>query len=973
LDWAELAERWCDRKNRGCPQNIAGREESLSGLLPQLVLVGALFFWNHWKISKGSCNEVDSSIESMPMLPRSRGLNPVLRNRASMFEDISESGLSGGLWVGEIMKKPTDCLTFWSVVFCSILFLLGIPPSQAETIGKGIEARRLFYSLAEAARHRAGDPDHSGGPRNHPQGVVEASTGEHQNRIWSNAFGRPILFEANHGQTHPDVGFLSKLPGGSIFFTRTEIVMAVPGSVGPAHEGPRGPLNTVFRFRFEGASPEVRIEAQEPALTKSHYMTGRTPERWRTNIPTFKKIVYRGLYPGIDLCLHGSSGNLEYDFVLSPGADPERIRVKVVGGDKSEIDHEGNHVIATIDGASLRQLKPLAFQGVGTERVVVSSQFKNMGDDRFGFRVSSYDGSKPLVIDPVLDLSTYVGGARFDRGEDIAVDGQGNIYITGQTQSTDFPLESPINAQAGGSFDIFVLKFNPSGSQLVYSTYIAGSSLDIAYGIAVDDAGSAYLTGETSSGDFPFTSVFGTGGSGAFILRLSPNGSSILYAVLFGGGNLDKGYDVAVDDLGNAYVTGVTASTDFPTQNAVQSESGGGFDAFVAKFSPSGSVVYSTYLGGSADDNLSASVSGGIAIATDDDGNVYVTGDTESTDFPTVNAFQPSLSGAQDAFVAKLGATGRPLIYSTYLGGSDVALTLGERGYDIGVDGNGNAYVTGNTRSTDFPTQNPLQGALGGGNGDQDFFVSVLNPQGSGLVNSTYLGGRFAEASVAGGLAVDRCGNVSIAGTTNSNDFALENLSGTNISGTRVFLAKIEAGGAGLLYSAHIGNGSSARISLGPANAVYLTGHTSSNTFPSVNAFQGARAGDADAYVSRISHVRPVGDLPGEYRVCGDEPIEIKVARNLSADTGREWFAFLLVYGGLPSAISFLTAAGLETYVQGTAFNSYTPFPYAGNTILPEITLDALGMSSGDQIIYAYLYEESGVLNLNHIVFVTAR
>lgn len=876
---------------------------------------------------------------------------------------------------GEIMQKPYICLFFWfATILIVMLFAPGTHSSRGETRDNDIEGAKLFYSLAAASRHGAANPEHSPGARSQPNGAARASTTGYHPEIQSRPLGRPILFETNHGQTHPGVAFLSKLPGANLFFTRTEIVLAVTLPAGPAHEGSTEPLTTVFRLHFEDADPGVRIEAHDQAIARSHYITGQSPGGWRTNIPLFSKIVYKNLYPGIDLCLYGNEGKLEYDFVVSPGRDPERIRIKVLGGEKAEVDLEGNHIITSKDGASLRQMKPLAYQGVGAGRRVVSSRFAPMGGHRFGFQVASYDPSRPLIVDPVLDFSTFVGGTGFDRGEGIAVDSQGNIYVAGQTLSTDFPSENPLHAQAGGSFDIFVLKFNPSGSELVYSTYIAGSQLDIAYGIAVDGKGSAYLTGETSSDDFPFTSVLGTGGSGAFILKLSPDASSILYSVLFGGRSLDKGYDVAVDDFGNAYVTGVTASTDFPTQNAVQSERGGGFDAFVAKFGPSGSLVYSTYLGGSDDDNLSAAVNGGIAIAIDDAGNAYVTGDTESTDFPTVNAFQSSLGGKQDAFVAKLGPSGNSLIFSTYLGGSDEGASFGENGFDIGVDEKGNAYVTGNTKSTDFPMHNAIQGELGGGSGDQDFFVSVLDPLGTELVYSTYLGGKSAEASVAGGLAVDRCGNVSIAGTTNSNDFALENLSGAAISGTRVFLTRIEAGGTGLLYSANIGNGSSTRVALGPDGAVYLTGHTASDTFPAVGAFQESPGGNgADAYISRISHVRPIGDLPGQYRICGDEPIAINVARNLSADPGREWFAYQLIHGDDPSPIYFLTDTGLETYAQGSAINSYSPFTYTGNMLLPETTLDTLGMDSGDQIIYAYIYEKDGVLDLNHVVFVTAR
>lgn len=854
---------------------------------------------------------------------------------------------------------------------CGASVALGGAASMARPPDAGPEGARLFHSWvtgAGSAARLAGDSAaeaHRPGPAR--ADAAGAST-QGPTALRSRSIHRPILFEANRGQTHPDVAAVARVSGANVFFTPTEIVVAAPRSVA-ATGGDPGPATDVVRFRFVGAGPDVHIETRGRATGQSHYLTGPTPKAWHRNVPTFTRLVYKELYPGIDLCVYGNGGRLEYDFVVSPGANPERIGIDVVGGDGTTIDSRGNHVIRTADGRSLRQLKPVSYQRDGAERIVVPSRFESMGDQRFGFRVAAYDRSRALVIDPVLDFSTYIGGSGFDRGEGIALDGQGNIYIAGRTLSTDFPSENALDGTAGGSFDAFVLKFNPSGSTLIYATYLAGSRLDVANGIAVDTAGNAYITGETSSDDFPRTRVLGTGVSNVFLVKLNPQGTNTVYSVLFGGGNIDKGYGVAVDDAGNAYVTGFTSSSNFPTQSAFQPNSGGAFDAFIAKFNPTGLFVYSTHLGGSDDENLGASSSNGIAIVADDAGNAYVTGDTESADFPTKSAVQSTLGGNQDAFVAKLGPTGA-LIYSTYLGGNDNGLSFGERGFDIGVDSSGKAYVMGNTRSTDFPTQNALQGTLGG---NQDYFVSVLNPQGTALVYSTYLGGSASDASNTGGLAVDQCGNVHVGGTTNSSDFALDDLSETGLFGTRAFLVKIEAGGQKVLFSASIGNASTARVARGPDGAAYLTGHTVSNSFPAVNAYQAERAGDADAYVAKVSHVRQVGNTPGQYRVCGDEPIRLRVARDPGADPGREWLAFRLVQDGVASAIFLVSPQGLEEYVLGTPVGNYTPFPYTGNTIVNRGTLDQLELESGDQLIYAYVYEKGGVIDVSHIVVVTAR
>ena len=337
-----------------------------------------------------------------------------------------------------------------------------------------------------------------------------------------------------------------------------------------------------------------------------------------------------------------------------------------------------------------------------------------------GFQVAAYDATQRLIIDPVLVYSTYLGGSLFDRGEDIAVDSSGNAYVTGRTFSTDFPTASPFQAFNAGTStgDVFVTKLNAAGNAVVYSTYLGGSDDDFGPDIAVDSSGSAYVTGRTDSTDFPTTNPFqatfggGTfGGGDAFVTKLNATGSALVYSTYLGGsGNentISETGGIAVDASGNAYVTGDTASTDFPTASPFQAALGGtsGFpDAFVTKLNAAGSaLVYSTYLGGSGTER-------GFDIALDASGNAYVTGDTNSTDFPTASPIQGTQAGGDDAFVAKFNPAGSALVYSTFLGGSST-----DESFGIAIDTSGNAYIAGETFSTDFPTVNPFQAAHGGG------------------------------------------------------------------------------------------------------------------------------------------------------------------------------------------------------------------------------------------------------------------
>ncbi|MEA3276877.1 MAG: SBBP repeat-containing protein, partial [Pseudomonadota bacterium] len=406
--------------------------------------------------------------------------------------------------------------------------------------------------------------------------------------------------------------------------------------------------------------------------------------------------------------------------------------------------------------------------------------------DAFVFKLNA-NGSAPIY-------STYLGGSDWDSGEGIAVDSAGNAHVTGSTYSADFPMVNALYPSILGFSDAFVLKLNAGGSALVYSTYLGGTETSLPFisvgesveGIAVDGAGNAYVTGWTNAEDFPTVNALYPDFSGgvyhgdAFVSKLNADGSAAVYSTYLGGMSDDFGHGIAVDGAQNAYVTGWTRSTDFPTINALYPDFGGGAftaNAFVFKLNADGSSpFYSTYLGGSEYDS-------GSDIAFDSAGNAYVTGSTQSADFPTVNALYPNLSGSSDAFVFKLNADGSAPIYSTYLGGSDY-----DYGSGVAVDGAGNAYVTGSTYSADFPMVNALYPSYAGGS--HDAFVFKLNAGGSALIYSTYLGG--SDWDEGNDIAVDSAGNAHVTGETQSTDFPTVNALDPNLSGTRdAFIVKI--------------------------------------------------------------------------------------------------------------------------------------------------------------------------------------
>src|SRR5712692_5194523 len=602
-----------------------------------------------------------------------------------------------------------------------------------------------------------------------------------------------LSFEANLGQTDSRVQFLSRGRSHTLFLAPTEAVFRSTSSV--------------LRLRLAGADPRARMSGAGPLPALANYFIGSDPAQWRTNIPSYARVRCDGVYRGVDLVYYGNEWQLEYDLIVAPGASPAVIRLAFEGARAIRIDGAGDLVLATA-GGEIRQRRPLIYQELAGGRHLVSGGYILKRNREVGFVVGAYDHSRPLVIDPVLRLSSYLGGAGEDRGAGIAADAAGNVYIAGTTAALNFPTTSPLQRSSGGGRDVFVTKLNNSGG-ITYSTYLGGAADDTGAGIAVDASGNAYITGTTSSTNFPVTAgAFRTslaGSSDAFVAKLDPNGSSLIYSTYLGGSQADQGAGVAVDAAGSAYVTGTTASSGFPvTPGAFAMFLGGTTDAFVAKLNAAGTgLSYATFLGGGGPDQ-------GVGIAVDAFGNAYVTGSTSSpNDFPTASPIQsacalsPSPFGEScfDAFVTKLNSAGAALFYSTYLGGS-----FHDEGHAIAVDAFGNAYVTGVTNSADFRTTfGAFRTARVGAN---DAFVTKLNAAGA-LAYSTYLGGGGDDAAVA--IAVDSSGRASVAGSTTSTDFPTANPLQAACATTGgaacadAFVTRLNAAGSALVFSTYFG------------------------------------------------------------------------------------------------------------------------------------------------------------------------
>ena len=672
----------------------------------------------------------------------------------------------------------------------------------------------------------------------------------------------PLSFEPNEGQTDPSIEFLAHAAGATLFLSSGTATLS-------------GSANVV-RVQLDSAQPHPRAAGEQRLTGVANYLLGTDPSQWHTDIPTYARVRYRDVYPGVDLIYYGSQGDVEYDFDVSPEADPGAIRLRFAGADQVHLDEAGALVVRLKD-SQLLQPPPLIYQDGPNGRELVPGGYAIDHDGQVGFAVSAYDRGRALIIDPVLAYSTLLGGSGPDGANGIAVDAAGQAYVVGNTTSLDFPTTpGALQPRLPDSGAAFVSKLNAAGSGLVYSTYLGGSSGDSsASGIAVDAAGSAYVAGQTQASDFPTTPgaaqrtfrgsscpAFSGGCFDGFVTKLNPTGTGLVYSTLLGGSNSNSVGGLAVDAAGSAFVSGTTESADFPTTSgAFQTHIDGSQDAFVTRLNPTGTaLVYSTYLGGS-----DFEAARGLALDGADD--AYIAGLTGSLDFPTTpGAFE--LKPGQ-SFITKLNPSGSALVYSTYLSGGDA--------FNVAVDAAGNAYVAGDAGSDLPTTPGAFQRTFGG---ISDAFVMKLNATGSGLVYSTYLGGSAGEDGfMEAGIAVDLAGDAYVTGITSSTDFPVTpgaiqttfTSFGAGAFGADAFVTKLNSAGSGLVYSTYLSGSAGSngvRITVDSANNAYVVGGAFSSDFPTTpGTFQRNLNGHSDAFVSKVSPGPPacaiLSSLPG--------------------------------------------------------------------------------------------------------------
>ena len=674
---------------------------------------------------------------------------------------------------------------------------------------------------------------------------------------------QPLRFIANAGQLDARVRYYAQGSGYGFYLSPQE---AVFGFVKPAAEGARRGASVVsaaavarqqsrssgyaLALRFLGANPDVRVEGAARAPGVVNYLIGSDPDRWRTGLPTFEQVVYRDLWPGIDMLIGGQAGQLKYEFEVQPGARVEDIRLTYAGARQLSLTAAGDLLIETPVGA-LTDSRPVSYQRIGGRDVAVQTRFalQEDGAAAFGFAVAGRDPRHALRIDPGLIYSTFLGGRGGDGPSALALDADGNAYVTGATGSPNYPTTPGAQDNShNGELDVFVTKLGGDGAVL-YSTFLGGARADEPVAFALDADGNAYVTGVTASTDYPTTpgahdNSYNGGFLDVFVTKLGADGAA-LYSTFLGGARDEFASAFALDAGGNAYVTGYTESRKYPTTPGAHDNSynGGFFDVFVTKLGAAGSaLVYSTFLGGAEDEFASA-------LALDDAGNAYVTGRTGSTDYPTTpGAHDNSYNGELDVFVTKLSAAGSALVYSTFLGGAS-----DEFADAFALDADGNAHVTGLTVSANYPTTPGAQD--NSFNGLTDVFVTKLGANGAAIY-STFLGG--ADAEGPSGLALDATGKAHVTGITHSADYpTTPGAEDNSHNGSHdVFVTKLGANGTAL-YSTFLG-GTDLEVpqafALDAAGNAYVTGLTASTDYPTTpgaqdNSYSG---GLSDVFVTKL-------------------------------------------------------------------------------------------------------------------------
>ena len=736
----------------------------------------------------------------------------------------------------------------------------------------------------------------------------------------------PMTFESNVGQTDPQVKFLSRgsgyviflTPGGMVFSARSQFV-ANTGAVSNSQTAAKTPSATVVQLNLVGANPNPSAVGEAPQAGKVNYFIGRDRSKWQTNVSTYGKVHYKDVYPGIDLVYYGNPSQMEYDFEIAAGADPSQIQFDVKGADKVSLDSTGDLVLQTKQGA-LYVKSPVLYQTSSGMKIPVTGGFSIKGSTHVGFSLQGYDHTKPLVIDPVLLYSTYLGGLANDQAMSIAADSNGNAYVTGSTQSTNFPLAS--QGPVPGGTNAFIAKLDVSGSSLLYADIIGGSSEDYGQAITLDSSNSAYITGYTCSNDFPTVNGFQTSMTGCwdgFISKISADGSTLLYSTYLGGSSGSNPSSIAVDSSNDIYVAGYTNSTDFPVQNAFQptvspnQNNYFGQYGFVTHLTADGStLVYSTYLAGNTNVVLNCNAPcwpspyGYIqGIALDASSNAYVTGYTNTYNFPTTDgAYMPSQNTPNDAQIGTVSefSSSGTLLYSTYFGSTNGDPTTPSA---IAVDSLGSAYITGTGYSDgSFPVTTPNLCDPGTyGWSCSNGFVTKFNPTGTDLAYSTFL--PVNNSANPQSIALDAQNNAYILSSVYNGGMSLV-APIEAYTGQGDLLTEIDPTGSIQVFSTYLGgNGYDypGGIALDPSGNMYVAGYTTSSDFPvTAAALQNTLGGNTDAFVAKIG----TATAPG----AAFSPTLVQFSIRGVGSVSQPNTSLLRNMGSAPLTISSITTSG---------------------------------------------------------------
>jgi len=671
-----------------------------------------------------------------------------------------------------------------------------------------------------------------------------------------------ITFTENKGQFGEITKFKCESPGAVLYFTQGEVAYLLTRETDELIEYPEDMIHhemdelrelrprykkeaILVKAKFLDSNPDAEIIGEGKLPHYYNYFLGNDHSKWAKRVANYSSVVYKNIYPSIDLKYYGNGNSIKYDFIVHPGSDPSVIKIQYEGIKSLSVNEKGKLIVST----SYREIienNPVIFQAKSEG---ISGAFYKINENTFGFRLNSkYDANQELIIDPELLFSTYLGGSIDEYVGDLSLDSDGNAIISGYTFSSDFPLVNPYDSQFGGDREIFVSKLSSDGSSLLFSTFIGGSSYESGRGNVLGSEGNIYVCGYTFSNDYPLVNPFddSLNSQEAVISILNSSGDSLIYSSYFGGSEQESAFDITLDDDDFIYLSGYTYSGDFPLVNPIFATFGGIWDAFIAKFTPNGqSLIFSTYFGGSDRETSNK-------IMLDNDQNIILCGYTKSSDLYIVNAVDSlNESNNYDGYIAKISSSYDSLIFSTYLGGREDEQLSG-----VDLDDDDNIYVCGNTFSDDFPIKNAFDSTYGGFD-KRDGFITIISPSCDSLIFSSFIGGDRDHADDIEDISVDNNNHIHVTGWTYSEDFPIKNPFDDTFNGDKdIVVMEFSQYGEELIYSTYFGTET---LEIGDGIAVdsigntIITGVTWALDFPVLNAYDSTNNGIIDLYVSKFS------------------------------------------------------------------------------------------------------------------------